>query len=642
MSASQRLAAGPVDTSKSAHAQLRTLPLSAAKLGDGLWRRYQQMNREVSLGTGYAQLEEAGNFHDLKLAARQIEGKYRGKVFIDSDLYKWLEAVAWETGREDSADLDRMLHGTGELLAAAQEPNGYLNSYYQVLKTVEERWSNLRADHELYCAGHLMQAAVAEARTTGPGNVLKVACKLADLIDQVFGPGKREGACGHPEIEMALVELYRQTGENRYLELAQVMVDRRGKGFLRPPGQEGRYLQDRLAVRDCDEVEGHAVRQLYLLCGAVDLYMEKGDQALWAASERLWKDFADRKMYITGGSGVHHRAESFGDAYELPNHNAYCETCATIAAVMLGWRMLLASGQANYADVMERALYNGFLSGVGLDGKSWFYSNRLASEGHDQRSPWFGCACCPPNVMRMLATIEHYMATTNDQGVQIHLYNPAELDVRGPWGEMKLAMQTRYPWDGSVRLGVKEATGGPIELSLRIPDWCEGAKLRVNGNDVPGDGGALSDGGHRRIKRVWKGGDEVELDLPMRPMLVESDPRVEATRGCVAVQRGPLVYCFEQCDQNSSGATNIDVRTAAIDVDQPLTEKWEGGLLGGVVTIRARGVAEDLGNWSGRLYRQVRGKHGPQGKAVELVAVPYHLWANRQLGPMRVWLPRTS
>ena len=624
MTDTDRVEAGPVDTRKSGWAKLRTLPAGSVRITGGVLADRQRVNREVSLPHGKQKLEEAGNFHDLTLAAGRIDGEHKGPVFIDSDLYKWVEALGWQLAGCESAELLAMLEETAELIQAAQAPDGYLNTWYQMKRSREDRWANLRDDHELYCAGHLFQAAIAQYRVTGDQTLLNVSLRFGELIERTFGPSKRDGVPGHPEIEMALVELYRVTGEKRYLQLAEFFVDRRGAGLCRRERDDGSYHQDRVAVREADRLEGHAVRQLYLLCGAADIYLETGDEGLWGTCERLWRDLVDRKMYVTGGAGARYQGEAFGEAYELPSQRAYSETCAAIAGLMWAWRMQLATGQAMYADVVERALFNGVLSGVGMDGKSWFYVNPLASGGGYQRSAWYGCACCPPNAMRLLATLGHYVATGDEQGVQIHQYTTCEIASAASGATMK--MQTAYPWHGGVQIEMAEVSKKTRTLSMRVPDWCRRATVSVNGYVIDP---VIDSDGYVTIHRRWEGGDVVELTLPMPIQLLEADPRVESVAGCVAVQRGPIVYCAEQCDQ----AEDVDVMALAVDAAEAMEAQWSDEVCGGAMMIAGRGVAIE-GQGLYRLMRTARGRE------VDIKLAPYHLWANREVGPMRVWLPR--
>ena len=621
-----------VSTATSSHARWRTLPLGSVSLTKGFWRGKQEINRQVSLRHGYRMLIQSGNFDNLKLAAGSGEGEYRGPVFMDSDAYKWLEAVSLDLAHIRDPELERMADQVIELIAAAQQEDGYLNSYYQIHKP-DEHWTALDHDHELYCAGHLFEAAVAHHRATGKSSLLDVARRYADHIDSEFGRGKRQGAPGHPEIELALVELYRDTGERRYLDLAAFFVDQRGSGTMRGYGRGSGYQQDRVPVREATEVEGHAVRQLYLTAGVTDIYIETGEQALLDALTRLWHDMAARKMHVTAGFGARYVGESFGQAYELPSDRCYCETCAAIAGMMWNWRMLLATGKARYADVLERSLYNGFLSGVSLDGKRYFYVNPLQSRGGVERPAWYGCACCPPNVMRQIALVGHYAATVDESGLQLHQYVSARIEAELKGGRcVVLRLETDYPWDGQVRVVIEETDGNAWKLALRVPGWCEGATLQVNGEAVEV---AAASGTYAAIERAWQAEDVVELDMRMEPRLTESNPRVDAIRGSLAIERGPLVYCLEEVDQQP-GLNLLDVRIAP---EASLQAIWREDLLGGVVVVEAQGAAVDISTWRDELYRPARTEDLPQREVV-LTAVPYYAWSNRGPGTMRVWIPR--
>jgi DUF1680 family protein len=629
-----------VSTRTSPHARWRTLALGSVSLTEGFWHQKQEINRQVSLPHGYRMLNQSGNFNNLRLAAGSGEGEYRTPVFMDSDVYKWLEAVSYDLGSSPDPELERMADQAIALVAAAQQEDGYLNSYYQVNKP-DERWTDLDHDHELYCAGHLFEAAVAHHRATGKSSLLDVARRFADYIDAVFGPGKRQGAPGHPEIELALVELYRETGERRYLDLAGFFVDQRGGGTMRGYRLGPAYQQDHVPVREAAEVTGHAVRQLYLTAGVTDIYMETGEQALFDAMARLWHDVTARKMHVTAGFGARFVGESFGQAYELPSDRCYCETCAAIASMMWNWRMLLATGEARYADLLERSLYNGFLSSVSLDGQRYFYVNPLQSRGVDpmrsrgvvERPEWFGCACCPPNVMRQIAMVGHHAVTADELGLQIHQYVPARIEVElEAAGRVVLRMETDYPWDGKVKVAVEETGGNGWKLALRVPGWCEGASLRVNGQAV---NVAAAGGTYAAIERAWQAGDVVELDMPMQPRFIEPNPRVDAIRESLAIERGPLVYCLEGVDQDP-GLDLLDVRVAP---EASLEAVQREDLLGGVVAVEVQGAVVDVGPWQDELYRPAPVENLPQRK-VTLTAVPYYAWANRGPGTMRVWIPR--
>ena len=627
---------GPVDTARSPHARWHTLPLTSVRLNGGFWADRQAVNRRASLEHGYRMLEKAGNFHNFRVAAGREKGDYRGRNFLDSDVYKWIEAVAYELAKAPDAALQRMADEAIELIAAAQQPDGYLNTYVQIVSP-GDRFADLDHSHELYCAGHLFQAAVAHHRATGSPALLDVATRFVDYIDSVFGPGKRPGTDGHPEVEMALVELCRETGETRYLKLAGFFVDERGEGQMRGLGWYGpEYHQDRVPVRQATKIEGHAVRALYLMAGVTDLYLETGEQTLFEALMRLWCDMTGGKLHLTGGAGARYEGESFGDPYELPNDQCYCETCAAIASIQWNWRMLLATGQAQFADLLEQTLYNGFLSGVSADGTHFFYVNPLLSRGGHERAKWYEVACCPPNIMRTVASVEHFIATTDAGGLQVHLYSPAAIKTRLESGEqVALRLETQYPWQGHVALTIVETGARPWTLSLRIPGWCEAAAIRINAQAA---NTVASAGSYALIERVWQSGDRVELDLPMPPQLLEAHPLIDPTRASAAIRRGPLVYCLEQPDQEPA----VDILAVQIDEHVPLEAAWDPDLLGGAMVVSAGGYALDTNAWAGRLYRPLCTAADLPRRAVPLRAVPYFAWGNRGASAMRVWIPRSD
>jgi DUF1680 family protein len=621
-----------VSTSRSKHTHWHTLPLGSIRLSEGFWAHKQAVNRQVSLRHGYRKLEQSGNFNNLRLAAGSGEGEYRRPLFMDSDVHKWLEAVAYDLANAPDPELERMAQQTVGLLAEAQRPDGYLNSYYQVVEP-ENRWKDLDHGHELYCAGHMFEAAVAMHRATGETRLLEVARRFADHIGTVFGPGKREGTSGHPEIELALVELYRETGERCYLDLAAFFVDQRGRGKMRGLGRYGpEYHQDRVPVRDSSVVEGHAVRQLYLTAGVTDLFLETGEAALFDAMLRQWHDMTAHKMHVTAGYGARHHGESFGVPYELPSDSCYCETCAAIAGMMWNWRMLLATGEARYADLLERSLYNGFLSGVSLDGQRYFYVNPLLSRGGIERPEWYGCACCPPNVMRQIAVVGHYVATVDDTGIQLHQYAPATIEATLPAGRsLVLRTETAYPWQGQVRVMIEQSDGSPWRLALRVPGWCHRARLSADA-EVLED---LKAGGYATVERAWQPGDEIVLDLPLEPRLTEAHPRTDAIRDSLCIERGPIVYCLEEIDQEPG----LDLMEAGISPDAAMRAVWREDLLGAVMVVEAEGAAFDLEGWGDQLYRPAT-KTRARSQPARLTGIPYYAWANRGPGKMRVWMPR--
>ncbi|WP_043678125.1 glycoside hydrolase family 127 protein [Streptomyces xylophagus] len=628
---------GPVRLGPAARAALRP---ATADVTAGFWHSRREINARVSLPQGPGLLESAGNLHNLRLAAGTAEGEYRGAYpFVDTDVHKWLEAASWQLAQQADGELESEVDRIIALVAAAQRPDGYLNTWFQVRES-GARYQDLRWGHELYCAGHLIQAGVAHHRATGRTELLDVARWFANHLGQVFGPpgsGRPiDGIDGHPEVETALVELYRETGERAYLDLAGYFVDRHGHGLL---GGEA-YCQDRVPVREATDVEGHAVRQLYLLAAVTDLATETDDPELRSAAERLWHAMTTTKTHLTGGLGAHHDEEDFGDPYELPNERAYCETCAAIASVQWSWRMALLTGEARYSDLIERTLYNGFLAGVSLDGESWLYVNPLqVRDGHtdpggDQsarRTRWFRCACCPPNVMRLLASLEHYLSSGDEQGLQIHQFATG----RYSYGAMSVRAETDYPWHGTIALTVEETPRDrPWTLSLRVPQWCREFRVRVGELSYDQTDAPVSDG-WLRLERTWAPGDLVVLELELEPRLTGADPRVDAVRGCAAIERGPLVYCLEQVDVPGGGLDDI-----VLDPTRPLAVKHRPDLLGGVTTVVAAGYRRRLvedGSWWP--YRAADPAVPSTGALVELTAIPYYAWANRQDGSMRVWLP---
>ncbi len=611
----------------SARVRLRPLDPTGVVIEDGLLAERQRVNREVTLLRGAEELERAGTLENLRIAAGRASGSRRGMVFSDSDVYKWLEALAWEIGREPSAELERLAHETIDLVAAAQEPDGYLNSWCQIVDPAW-RWTDLEMGHELYCAGHLIQAGVAFARTTGDVSLLTVARRFADLIVDVFGGDGHTGTDGHPEIEVALVELYRQTGERRYLELADTLASRRGFGTFAGGRFDLPYYQDAEPVREARAIVGHAVRALYLAAGVTDIYAETGDEALLGSMLRQWDDLVSAKTYLTGGIGSRHHDESIGDPYELPPDRAYCETCAAIASIMWNWRMLLVTGESRFADLFERTLYNGFLSGHSLDGESFFYVNALQSRTGDRRHNWNPVACCPPNVMRMLASLHHYLATTTDTGVQLHQYASSRIRAVCPVaGPVELAVTTDYPWSGTIEVEIVSTGDVEWTLSLRVPAWARAAIL---------DGAPVTPGGYADLTRKWRVGDKVTLEVDVSPRLTAPNPRIDAVRGCLALERGPVVYCFEEQDL-PAGADLADVAidSAAEPVDHGPVEP-----LGGVPGVAVAGVVRDLDGWRRSEYRDLRQLPAPAPAApAQLLAVPYFVWANRNEGGMRVWIP---
>lgn len=605
----------------------------------GFWAARQSANT-AAIRFGLDRLEKAGNLHNLRVAGGLAEGEAVGPIFTDSDVYKWLEAVAWEYARQPESELLEMQRKVTAVIVAAQAEDGYLNSVVQVRFGEAGRYRDLPWSHEHYCAGHLIQAAVAQVRCTGDRELLDVAVRLADHLVATFGEDKRDDVDGHPAIEMALVELFRETGNRDYLNLASYFVEARGRGLMAKYGQEPAYFSDRVRVREATSVEGHAVRAVYLTAGAADVATELGDVALLDALSSQFDHMWTTKTYLTGGLGSRWDGEAFGDSYELPADRAYAETCAAIGGVQWAWRMLLATGEVRYADAIERMLYNGFVAGVSLAGTEFFYVNplQLRTNAHpdNNRSPahgrrgWFDCACCPPNVMRTLAQLAGYLATADDKGLRIHQYASGQVDAAG----FTVEVETDYPWDGRIRLVVHQAPSSVATLSLRIPLWAGEASVTVGGvtRQAPP--------GYCDLTKSWSGGEEVLLELPLEPTPVSADPRIDAVRGCIAWERGPLVYAFEQIDQPAD--TDLDLTEMVVAASVEVEHR--PGMLDGVSVLKAVGRRvhpEAVSNE--RPFPRTLLPSGSSEVAAgdfPLVAIPYYAWANRGVGAMRVWIPQ--
>jgi len=580
------------------HRRLAPVPFTDVRIDDDFWAPRLKTNREVSIPHNFQWCEETGRFSNFAKAAGLMEGKFEGIYFNDSDVYKVLEGASYSLADHPDPTLDAMVDDVIAKIAAAQHENGYLNTYYTLVEP-DKKWTDCRVRHELYCAGHLFEAAVAHYRATGKRTLLDVAIRFADCIDKIFGPNRRYDVPGHEEIELALVKLFQGTGRRQYMDLAGFFLDVRGDASKREI--YGPYCQDHLPVREQSEIVGHAVRAMYLYAGVADVAAYTGDRGFVDAMHRLWDDVVHRKMYVTGGIGARHAGEAFGDAYELPNESAYCETCAAIGLALWAHRLNLMHGDARYADVLERVIYNGILSGIGMDGEHFFYVNPLASGGAHHRQPFFPCACCPTNVVRFLPSLPGYVYARDDDGIAVNLYAAGTGSIALGDNRVRITQKTRYPWDGRVELTVDPQRPATFELRLRLPSWCRDAEASEER--------ASAAGGYLRFRRAWKPGDVIRLDLPMPIRRIEAHPRVGANRGRVAIQRGPIVYCFEKVD-NPEGVRNI-----LLAADAKLTAEHRPDLLGGVTVIR--GVNRD-----GR----------------EVTAVPYYAWDHREPGDMLVWV----
>jgi DUF1680 family protein len=611
-------------------AKLRAVPFRNVQIHDSFWAPRQEINRTASIPLNLEMLEKSGNLRNLELAAARAKSGFTGPVFMDSDVYKALEAASYSLAIHPDPALEKRLDKIIAMLAAAQLEDGYLDSHY-IVKEPGRRWTNLRDNHELYCAGHMFEAAVAHFRATGKTNFLKVATRLADHIASVFGPGKRMGYPGHPEIELALVKLWRATGERRYFELARFFIENRGRKFFATEHHtpldryDGTYWQDDVSIYDHRHIKGHAVRAAYLLSGATDVAAETGDQALLKMINRVWRNTTQRNMYLTGGIGPSASNEGFTHDYDLPNLTAYQETCASVALAQWNHRLALLYGDARFADVCERSLYNGVLAGVSQDGKRFFYVNPLESQGHHHRSRWFACACCPPNVARTLASLGGYAYAVNDDSLWVNLYIQGSAGAKFNGQNVTLNVETNYPWDGKVLLTPHLDQPARFELRLRVPAWCQGQTVSVNGET---QAAPKLDRGYIVLARDWKQGDTVELNLPMPVFLVAANPNVKADSGQLAIQRGPLIYCLEACDQDA------DLASLYLTRDAELKAEESKDLLGGVVVVKGFAETTSDQDWASTLYQAV-----VPSRRVPIRAIPYYAWDNRKPGAMRVWIP---
>lgn len=616
--------------------RLRPLGLAEVTIEDGFWAELQHRNGTTMIEHAQSWMERLGWIGNFDAAAEgRLPADRRGREFSDSEIYKLLEAIAWEQARTADPAVEERFRALSARVARAQEPDGYLNTMFG-RPGQQPRYSDLQWGHELYCYGHLIQAGVARARTAGlDDDFVRVVLRAADHVCAEFGPDGNQGVCGHPEIELALVELHRVTGEARYLEQARLFVERRGHGVLGDIELGRQYFQDDVPVRDARVLSGHAVRAVYLAAGAADLAVETGDDELLGAVARQVVTTLARRTYLTGGMGAHHEGESFGEDFELPPDRAYSETCAGIGSVMVNQRLLLATGEARHADAVERTLFNVVATSPAADGHAFYYTNTLHQRvpgrvpAEDEvsprassslRAPWFAVSCCPSNVTRTVASLAAYLATTDDDGVQLHQYAGSTVRARLAAGDVVLRVRTRYPDDGVVEVTVVEAPAGEWTLGLRVPAWAEGATLTDSGSTTPVRPGYAS------VRRAFAAGDVVRLDLPVRARWTWPDPRVDAVRGQVAVERGPVVMCLESVDLGSDVA-RVQVHTGAEPVEED-----------GHVLVPASVVDLEDTTWP---YGKHPGAGGVGGRRAHglVPLVPYHDWANRGPSTMRVWLP---
>lgn len=630
---------------ESADRRLSPVSFKNVKLDDIFWAPRQEVNRCVSIPHIYQMCVESGRIPAFDLDFDRAVPSSIVLIFGDSDPAKWLEAACYSLITYPDPILARIVDEVADKIISAQQTDGYLNTHFTVAQP-EMRWKNLRDWHELYCAGHLIEAAVAHQQATGHTKLLDCLCRYADHIDRAFGPqaGQNRGYDGHPEIELALVRLSQSTGEGRYLKLAQFMIEERGQ--LNPHyfdveaakrGDDPRkfwartyeYCQAHAPIRQQSKVVGHAVRVMYLMCGVADLASACNDSTLLETCERLWANLVYKQMYLTGGIGPSLHNEGFTTDYDLPDESAYAETCASIALIMWNHRLLQISGDGKYADIIEMALYNGFISGVSLDGSHFFYVNPLASAGDHHRTPWFDCPCCPPNLARILASLGNYVYSTSADGLWLHFFpqNIASILVGGH--VVRVRLTSEYPWYGNVMLELSLEQPQTFTLYLRIPGWCDRWQVTVNGRLVHS---ADPKNGYVAVTHEWHSGDRLGLDLEMPVQAVYANPNVRQTQGRFALQRGPIVYCMEGVDNGNIGLDRIALN--ADQLDRFMIEH-HSDLLGGVTVLRGQGTIVDDEGWSEDvLYRRGRPS---TAVTTDVTAVPYATWDNRTPGEMRVW-----
>jgi DUF1680 family protein len=623
--------------------QLTPVPFTSVNFTDSFWAPRMEVNRKVTIQHIYQKLVESGRIEAFGLKISRPVPSPIVLIFGDSDPAKWIEAASYSLATHPDPALEAMLDGVVDKVISAQQPDGYLNTQFTAVQP-EMRWKNLRDWHEMYCAGHLMEGAVAHFEATGRRNLLDALARYADHIAAEFGPnpGQRRGYCGHPEIELALVRMYHATGNKKYLELSKYFVEERGATpnyydiEARERGEDPakfwfksyEYCQAQVPVREQTKVVGHAVRAVYLLSAVADLAGEYQDASLLDTADRLWDNLVTKRMYLTGGIGPSHQNEGFTTDYDLPDETAYAETCATIGLMMWNHRMLQFAGESRFADTMERGLYNGFLSGVSLEGSHFLYENPLSSAGNRHRVEWFECPCCPPNVARNLASAGKYLYSTGENDLWVHLYagNTASIEIGGQTVTVK--EETLYPWDGAVKLSFELAQPKSFILHLRVPGWCKSFDLAVNGaaQTIQPDAG-----GYIAIERDWQSGDSVTYTMAMPVEQIWANPQVRQLEGRVAIQRGPIVYCLEGVDHG-----NIILDRISVDAqDIPAFKvEYKPDFLGGSTVITGKGKLIDDSQWGGALYQN----QPPAQTDIAITAIPYCVWDNRESGEMRVWL----
>jgi uncharacterized protein len=625
---------------KSPYAKLHNIPVHAVTITSGFWGARREINVNSSIPSMEKLLEANGRMNNYLRLVGKSDAKQIGPVYSDSDVYKWTEAVGFVLQSGDRPELRELTEKIIKEVVAVQEPSGYLNTYYVQDKAKDRMTPDVqRWGHELYNLGHMIQGAIAFYRGTGDRTLLDASIRFVDgYLLPNFGPDASQKPLfsGHPEMELALVELYRTTGDKKYLTLAGYLLQ--GDERIKFPERAIVYHFCGVPFTTRTHLEGHAVRAMYACCGATDYYMETGNDAYLKTLNVLWNDLVASQMYVTGGVGARSAGEAFGDSYELPNYTAYGESCAAIGNMMWNWRMLTATGESKYADVIERALYNGINSGMSLDGTLYCYRNPLAfdpSGGDHIRNPWYDTTCCPPNLERTFASLPGYFYSTSKDGLYVHLYDNSQLDWHLEDGTaLKVVQKTNFPWDGAVDITVSPAKPTVFTFYLRIPAWSNGTQVKVNGQSISG----ATPGQYLAVKRRWSTGDAVTVNFNMAPQVLEANTRVVDDYGRVAVQRGPLVYCLEQLDQPEGVPlydVSMDLRAKS---SSQFEEKFEPNLLGGIVVLKHVGAVAENSASANKLY-SAYAPSSSQTRKVELQFIPYYAWANRAATPMQVWTP---
>ncbi|HEV2273365.1 MAG TPA: beta-L-arabinofuranosidase domain-containing protein [Acidobacteriaceae bacterium] len=629
---------GVIDLSNSPHARLKTVPIHAVVIQEGFWSKRRVTNVNSSIPSMHDELIEHGRMNNFLRLTGRSNAPQIGPYYSDSDIYKWVEAVGFALQSGDLPELRSTTEGMIRDVVAVQEPSGYLNTYFVGDRRPERMLPHTQqVGHETYCLGHMLQGAIAYYRATGDPTLLNAGIHFVDgflLPNYGPAPDQKPILAGHPEIEMSLIELYRTTGNRRYLDLAGYILHGDNRIPLKP--QEIVYLFCGIPFTSRTKLEGHAVRAMYACCGATDYYLETGDPAYLETLNTLWHDLSEHQMYVTGGVGARSQGESFGNAYELPNARAYGESCAAIGNMMWNWRMLSATGEARFTDVMERALYNGINSGMSLDGRLYCYRNPLAHDpttGDKIRNPWYDTTCCPPNLERTFASLPGYFYSTSEDGVYVHLYDNSEMNWRLASGTaIKMTQQTNYPWEGEVKLAVAPATPETFTVFVRIPGWSRKSVVKVNGKPVDG----VSAGSYLPIRRHWSGSDVIELAFDMEAQPIKANPAVTDDTDRIAMQRGPVVFCMEQMDQQA-GRDAKDFYLYSASLSGQSAAKYEAALLGGVVTLEHPGTFTPAA--APQPLYQADAAATAESAPTTLKLIPYYAWANREDSAMQVWIP---